>query len=195
MTSYADEVEPATPKSTPDSGRAIACKNCDTFITSTNDFLSQAYWGLEGRAVLVRHIAPGAATRSAPTSQILLSGAPGDTVRVLYCRACTAYVGWEIVRAQARAERWKEGRGVLELARVCEQCVGEVRICVPLEEEGEEEEEEGRKESGKVQAQKALVYRTPEQQRKEARRIAFSRTASVLGRRQARVEVQVEVCV
>ncbi|KAI0311520.1 hypothetical protein OF83DRAFT_1046919, partial [Amylostereum chailletii] len=102
--------------------RAIACRRCNTYITSSRYLVSRvrfpsAYRGFRGKAALYRTVYE---TTSAgpPTVQLMQTGA--YTVRALTCTCCNAYLGWEIARASEESEAWKEGHAVLEL-----QCVGE----------------------------------------------------------------------
>lgn len=34
------------------------------------------------------------------------------------CSVCSQYLGWKIVRAHERSEKWKEGNSLLELANL-----------------------------------------------------------------------------
>lgn len=36
----------------------------------------------------------------------------------IVCSTCDAYLGWKIVKAHSRSERWKEGYNMLELEKL-----------------------------------------------------------------------------
>jgi len=53
-----------------------------------------------------------------PSIQLMTSGA--YTIQEVICLVCTAYLGWKMIRAHERSERWKEGKHILELEFVQE---------------------------------------------------------------------------
>jgi hypothetical protein len=48
-----------------------------------------------------------------PSIQLMTSGA--YTIQEIMCQGCSSYLGWKMIHAHERSERWKEGKHVLEL--------------------------------------------------------------------------------
>jgi hypothetical protein len=48
-----------------------------------------------------------------PSIQLMTSGA--YTIQEIVCLGCSAYLGWKMIHAHERTERWKEGKHILEL--------------------------------------------------------------------------------
>ncbi|PFH51497.1 hypothetical protein AMATHDRAFT_97098, partial [Amanita thiersii Skay4041] len=98
---------------------AITCKKCATCITSNHAHLlpssyppgSRAFKGFLGKASLFAETYNVKFGR--PSVQLMATGA--HTMQELSCAQCSTYIGWRIVRAHERSERWKEGYCLLEL--------------------------------------------------------------------------------
>ncbi|KAF9501493.1 hypothetical protein BDN71DRAFT_1549814 [Pleurotus eryngii] len=99
----------------------LSCKSCRSCITSVDVILPQAeipnsrgFKGFAGKASLfseVYHI-----TLSKPGVHLMSTGA--HTMQEIVCSTCDAYLGWKIVKAHSRSERWKEGYNMLELEKL-----------------------------------------------------------------------------
>lgn len=50
---------------------------------------------------------------SRPGVQLMATGA--HTMQEITCSSCSVYLGWKILRAHERSEKWKEGTSLLEL--------------------------------------------------------------------------------
>lgn len=48
-----------------------------------------------------------------PSIQLMTSGA--YTIQEIMCLRCSSYLGWKMIHAHERTERWKEGKHILEL--------------------------------------------------------------------------------
>lgn len=48
-----------------------------------------------------------------PSIQLMTSGA--YTIQEIMCLRCNSYLGWKMIHAHERTERWKEGKHILEL--------------------------------------------------------------------------------
>jgi len=48
-----------------------------------------------------------------PSIQLMTSGA--YTIQEIVCLGCSSYLGWKMIHAHERTERWKEGKHILEL--------------------------------------------------------------------------------
>ncbi|KAF4598610.1 hypothetical protein EYR40_006972 [Pleurotus pulmonarius] len=99
----------------------LSCKSCRSCITSVDVILPQAaipnsrgFKGFAGKASLfseVYHV-----TLSKPGVHLMSTGA--HTMQEIVCSTCDAYLGWKIVKAHNRSERWKEGYNMLELEKL-----------------------------------------------------------------------------
>ncbi|KAJ7497321.1 hypothetical protein FB451DRAFT_226203 [Mycena latifolia] len=102
--------------------RPLSCKTCKTCITSCNAILppsaipseSRSFRGFSGKASLFTETYN--VNLSRPTVQLMATGA--HTMQEITCSNCTAYLGYKIVRAFERSERWKESSYLLELAEL-----------------------------------------------------------------------------
>ncbi|KAJ3575129.1 hypothetical protein NP233_g1308 [Leucocoprinus birnbaumii] len=72
---------------------------------------SRAFRGFSGKASLFTECYN--VTSSAPRVQLMATGA--HTMQETFCANCSAYLGWKIVKAHERSEKWKEGHWLLEL--------------------------------------------------------------------------------
>ncbi|OCH89135.1 hypothetical protein OBBRIDRAFT_694296, partial [Obba rivulosa] len=70
--------------------------------------------GYHGKAALFTHIF----NVSLDPPCVLLMDTGAHTIQEITCSACSAYLGWKIVRAHEWAEKWKEGGCILELELV-----------------------------------------------------------------------------
>ncbi|KAF8210301.1 hypothetical protein K438DRAFT_1710935 [Mycena galopus ATCC 62051] len=102
--------------------RPLSCKQCSACITSYNAVLpasaipedSRSFRGFSGKASLFTEtynvtLLPGKV-------QLMQTGA--HLLAEIQCTACTAYLGYKILRAFEKSESWKEGRFLLELAEL-----------------------------------------------------------------------------
>jgi len=53
-----------------------------------------------------------------PSIQLMTTGA--YTIQEVICLVCSSYLGWKMIHAHERTERWKEGKHILELEFVQE---------------------------------------------------------------------------
>ncbi|KAF8893305.1 hypothetical protein BD779DRAFT_1669637 [Infundibulicybe gibba] len=110
---------PGSSRPLPPIPQALACKRCYMCITSHNVLLpqglipphSRSFRGFSGKASLFTETYNVKLSR--PAVQLMVTGA--HTMQEITCVACSAYLGWKIVRAHDLSERWKEGHCLLEL--------------------------------------------------------------------------------
>eukprot|EP01065_Artemidia_motanka_P042859 TRINITY_DN5816_c0_g1_i2.p2 TRINITY_DN5816_c0_g1~~TRINITY_DN5816_c0_g1_i2.p2 ORF type:complete len:115 (+),score=26.22 TRINITY_DN5816_c0_g1_i2:65-409(+) len=97
-----------------ESAQYYCCKGCQTHIVSADDLVSKDFTGRYGRAYLfdnVMNIVLG------PTEQRqLLTGL--HEVADFQCVCCSAVLGWKYAVAQEPAQKYKEGKYIIELALV-----------------------------------------------------------------------------
>ncbi|KAJ7132746.1 hypothetical protein C8R43DRAFT_1023079 [Mycena crocata] len=102
--------------------RPLSCKQCKTCITSCNALFppaaippeSRSFRGFSGKASLFTETYN--VNLSRPTVQLMATGA--HTMQEITCSNCAAYLGYKIVRAFEKSERWKESSFLLELAEL-----------------------------------------------------------------------------
>ncbi|TFK44718.1 hypothetical protein BDQ12DRAFT_673449 [Crucibulum laeve] len=107
------------PRALPQIPRALACKQCQTCITSNNVIFpssaippgSRTFKGFSGKALLFTETYN--VNFSRPRVQLMATGA--HTMQEINCGGCAVYLGWKIVRAHEETEKWKEGNCLLEL--------------------------------------------------------------------------------
>ncbi|KAI9664138.1 MAG: hypothetical protein M1829_006005 [Trizodia sp. TS-e1964] len=95
--------------------KIYACKACKTHLSDHDSILSRTFRGQLGKAFLfadvVNTVSGAALHRQMTTGKHL--------VRDISCRQCGVAVGWKYDRAFEAAEKYKEGKYVLEAALLC----------------------------------------------------------------------------
>ncbi|KAJ6593927.1 hypothetical protein B0H19DRAFT_920440 [Mycena capillaripes] len=102
--------------------RPLSCRVCKSCITSYNAILpasaippeSRSFRGFSGKASLFTETYN--TTLLDPKVQLMQTGA--HLLAEITCSTCTAYLGYKIVRAFEKSERWKESHFLLELAEL-----------------------------------------------------------------------------
>jgi len=92
-------------------GGSLACKQCGALVCSLQSLVSSSYRGFAGKAALTTEATNVRYDR--PSIQLMTSGA--YTIQEIVCLGCSAYLGWKMIHAHERTERWKEGKHILEL--------------------------------------------------------------------------------
>ncbi|KAJ1862928.1 hypothetical protein LPJ78_004377 [Coemansia sp. RSA 989] len=87
-----------------------ACLNCQAHITRKASVISRTFQGRLGRAYLTESVVNEKLGKN--EDRLLMTGL--HTVRDLHCRCCNTLLGWKYIRAFDKAQRYKEGRYVLE---------------------------------------------------------------------------------
>ncbi|KAK9447824.1 Yippee/Mis18 [Limtongia smithiae] len=88
-----------------------ACKVCNTHLSRHNDIASRNFHGQHGKAFLFNTVVN--VTLSAPEKRSMTTGE--HKVCDIYCRQCGTCVGWRYEKAYEQAERYKEGKFILEI--------------------------------------------------------------------------------
>ncbi|KAJ2716941.1 hypothetical protein H4R19_000340 [Coemansia spiralis] len=97
-----------------DAASVYVCCSCQAHIASRSSVISRAFQGRRGPAYLVEDVVNERLGSS--EDRLLMTGL--HTVCDLYCRRCNALVGWKYLRAHDKAQRYKEGRYVLEQSQI-----------------------------------------------------------------------------
>ena len=93
-----------------ESRNIYACKECKAHFSSKSQVISKNFTGKYGRAFLVHKMLN---VNEGPSEEkMLLTGI--HIVRDIFCKSCSAYVGWTYVKAYEFSERYKEGKCIME---------------------------------------------------------------------------------
>ncbi|KAH0286518.1 yippee-like protein [Aureobasidium namibiae CBS 147.97] len=95
--------------------RIYGCKTCKTHLADHDDIVSRNFRGQHGKAFLfnsvVNIVAGEAGERNMTTGR--------HVVRDITCRQCKETVGWKYDKAYEAAEKYKEGKYILEAELLC----------------------------------------------------------------------------
>ncbi|KAI5195013.1 hypothetical protein E4T39_08418 [Aureobasidium subglaciale] len=95
--------------------RIYGCKTCKTHLADHDDIVSRNFRGQHGKAFLFNNVVN------------IISGEAGErnmttgrhVVRDITCRQCKETVGWKYDKAYEPAEKYKEGKYILEAELLC----------------------------------------------------------------------------
>jgi Yippee zinc-binding/DNA-binding /Mis18, centromere assembly len=93
------------------------CAKCNAHLSNSNNLLSKAFTGQTGQAFLfvkVVNLSLGEAKE-----KLLRTGM--HIIRAIYCVKCGFEVGWKYDKAYTANEKYKEGKYILEEAKIVYQ--------------------------------------------------------------------------
>ncbi|XP_075155118.1 yippee zinc finger protein [Haematobia irritans] len=96
--------------------RLFNCGQCQTNLTNRNQLISTRFTGATGRAYLFKRVVN--LTYSNVQERVMLTGR--HMVRDVMCKNCNAKLGWMYEYATDEAQKYKEGRVILEYALISE---------------------------------------------------------------------------
>lgn len=91
--------------------RTYRCIHCRAYLASHDELVSKLFQGNHGRAYLFNKVV-NVKCRQAVKRQ-LLTGA--HAVADIYCVCCDTTLGWKYVQAYVPAQKYKEGKFIIEL--------------------------------------------------------------------------------
>jgi len=94
-----------------------SCNNCRNPIALRDDLLSKAFWAKSGQAYFFSH-AMNIILGEKEEKQ-LMSG--HFTIAGVYCRKCGDELGWKYLRAYDANQMFKEGKFILEKAKILKE--------------------------------------------------------------------------
>jgi len=97
--------------------RMFCCVHCETFLTNRGELISTRFTGATGRAFLFNKVVN--LNYSERSERVMLTGR--HWVRDVFCKNCNDKVGWMYEFAMDDAQRYKEGKVILEKALVRER--------------------------------------------------------------------------
>ncbi|KAG2402150.1 hypothetical protein LR48_Vigan747s000400 [Vigna angularis] len=94
--------------------RLYCCSNCRNHVALHDDVISKAFQGKSGRAFLFGHALN--VSVGSKEDRELMTGL--HTVADVYCSDCKQVLGWKYERAYEESQKYKEGKFVLEKAKI-----------------------------------------------------------------------------
>ncbi|EFJ14674.1 hypothetical protein SELMODRAFT_268836 [Selaginella moellendorffii] len=120
-------------------GRFYSCHSCRTHLANFDQLMSKAFHCRHGKAYLFNTVVN---VFEGPLEERMMTTGV-HTVADIYCKGCQQNVGWKYEFAQHKAQKYKEGKFILERGRIvgCEkgdfyletQAIGSDPDDVPLE--------------------------------------------------------------
>ncbi|CCI45053.1 unnamed protein product [Albugo candida] len=97
-----------------DGPRVFECRKCSTHLSTRDAIISKNFQGRSGKAYLFDlavNIVSGH-----PEERVLMTGV--HVVVDIFCKSCWNPVGWRYEEAQEESQKYKEGKYILELAKM-----------------------------------------------------------------------------
>ncbi|KAK3379428.1 yippee [Lasiosphaeria ovina] len=98
-----------------DGNKIYGCKNCKAHLANHLDIISRNFRGQHGKAYLFNNVVNVDALD--PDERHMTTGR--HIVRDIKCRECKDIVGWKYDKAFENAEKYKEGKFILEAELLC----------------------------------------------------------------------------
>ncbi|GAB2233022.1 hypothetical protein Droror1_Dr00002235 [Drosera rotundifolia] len=95
-------------------GKFCSCKHCKTHIALYDDIVSKSFYCRHGKAYLFSKVVN--VTVGEKEDRMMRTGM--HTVADIFCVGCGSIVGWKYETAHEKAEKYKEGKSVLECFKV-----------------------------------------------------------------------------
>jgi len=101
----------------PDDKPVYTCLKCGVVVALQDELVSKAFTGRSGRAYLMNSTINTNLGRR--EERKLLTGM--HTVADLHCASCDSALGWMYIKAPNGEQRYKEGRYILEAAKIVKE--------------------------------------------------------------------------
>ncbi|WWD20983.1 hypothetical protein CI109_105463 [Kwoniella shandongensis] len=101
----------------PDDKPVFACQKCSEIVALQDELVSKAFNGRSGRAYLMNSTINTSLGKQ--EDRKLLTGL--HTVADLHCASCNTSLGWMYIKAPNGDQRYKEGRYILEAAKIVKE--------------------------------------------------------------------------
>lgn len=98
----------------PETGLIYVCQKCSTHLAKYDDRSSKSYHSGDDKAFLFDNVVN--VTCGQPTERKFMSGT--YTVASVHCKDCQTELGWKYLRAEAKQNRFKERKFVLEQPKI-----------------------------------------------------------------------------
>ncbi|KAF9594472.1 hypothetical protein IFM89_031590 [Coptis chinensis] len=90
------------------------CKQCQTQVAAEEDIVSKDYYGKTGKAYLLNKVVN--VTVGEKEERMLITGV--YTIAGVSCINCKSVLGWKYEAAHEEAQKYKEGKYILEMSQV-----------------------------------------------------------------------------
>ncbi|KAL4452261.1 hypothetical protein ABPG75_007923 [Micractinium tetrahymenae] len=97
--------------------KIYTCSQCKTHCTEHSQLISKAFQGRHGRAYLFSDVVN--ITVGPREDRMLITGL--HTVADIYCITCNSVLGWKYEVAYEESQKYKEGKFILEKAKVMKE--------------------------------------------------------------------------
>eukprot|EP00798_Chlamydomonas_sp_ICE-L_P024953 gene24953-10611_t len=94
--------------------RVYSCGNCRAHAADHDDLISKAFQGRHGRAYLFNSVVN--VSIGPQEERQLITGL--HTVADVHCACCDTVLGWKYFRAFEESQKYKEGKYIMEKAKV-----------------------------------------------------------------------------
>lgn len=141
-----------------DSETVHCCAECGTHLAAHDTIISKAFQGRHGRAYLFSDVLN---TNSGPTeNRLLLTGL--HVVTDIYCNYCDTRLGWKYLEAFEEAQKYKEGKFILEKSMILKEIeILRRKSEAEAAEALEADEEERREVEAEAAAHRSSMQRPP----------------------------------
>ncbi|KMZ58061.1 Protein yippee-like [Zostera marina] len=96
-------------------GRIYSCKHCQTHLATSDQIISKSFHCRKGRAYLFNEVVN--VSTGMKEERLMMTGV--HTVSDIFCVVCGSPVGWKYETAYDKAQKYKEGKFILERFGVC----------------------------------------------------------------------------
>ncbi|XP_072966992.1 protein yippee-like [Typha angustifolia] len=95
-------------------GKIYSCKHCQAHFAVSEDIISKAFHCKHGKAYLFNKVVN--VTVGLKEERMMITGL--HTVSDIFCVGCGSIVGWKYDSAHEKAQKYKEGKFILERFKV-----------------------------------------------------------------------------
>ncbi|XP_020102958.1 protein yippee-like [Ananas comosus] len=95
-------------------GKIYSCKHCQTHLALADNIVSKAFHCRHGKAYLFSKVVN--VTVGIKEERLMMTGM--HTVSDIFCVGCGSIVGWKYEAAYDKAQKYKEGKFILERFKV-----------------------------------------------------------------------------
>lgn len=95
-------------------GRAYTCRCCGCHLANVDEIVSKQFHSKNGKAYLFNSVVNISAGPQEP--RLMTTGM--HTVRDIFCVGCMYSIGWKYETASDNAQKYKEGKYILERAKL-----------------------------------------------------------------------------
>eukprot|EP00270_Netrium_digitus_P020351 TRINITY_DN836_c0_g1_i1.p1 TRINITY_DN836_c0_g1~~TRINITY_DN836_c0_g1_i1.p1 ORF type:complete len:112 (-),score=23.77 TRINITY_DN836_c0_g1_i1:759-1094(-) len=97
--------------------KIYSCSNCRSHAADHDEIVSKSFQGRHGRAYLFSNVVN--VSVGPREDRFLITGL--HTVADIYCSECQEVLGWKYEKAYDESQKYKEGKFILEKAKVMKE--------------------------------------------------------------------------